>query len=84
MPDKQSIGIYLDERSVDELDERKRERDRLGRAGASRSAVAADCIAIGLVALEIVEDEMPHAGTREQRDAVRATLQRHFRDDHGT
>jgi len=84
MADKQSVGVYLDGRLVDKADELKRERDRLGRRGNSRSAVLQDSITIGLTALQIVEEEMPRAGRREQRDAVRATLRRHFVDDHGS
>lgn len=71
----ESVGVYLDEDVIDELDEIKRERDRLGREHASRSAVAADAIQLGLVALEFFEERDPRMPPASKRTALYQALE---------
>lgn len=74
MGDKQSVGVYLDESTIETADEVKRERDRVGRESASRSAVLADAIELGLAAMDILEDEDPYKPIQTQKHAVRQAL----------
>jgi predicted transcriptional regulator len=73
-----SVGVYLDDDVIEQLDEIKRERDRLGREHASRSAVARDAISLGLVALDVFGDADPRAPPATQRTATRQALERHY------
>lgn len=74
----ESVGVYLDDDVIEQLDAIKRERDRLGREHASRSAVARDAIALGLVALEFFDDADPRAPPATKRTATKQALEQHY------
>lgn len=80
MTEKRSIGVYLDEATIDELDEIKRQRDQLQRDSASRTAVAADAIELGLACLAVLDDEDPHKPIQPQKHIVRQALLDFYRD----
>lgn len=72
---KQSVGVYLDSEIVADLDEIKRERDRKNRDDASRSAVAADAIELGLVAMEFFESRDPDLAVPPRKTALHQALE---------
>lgn len=74
----ESVGVYMDDETIDRLDEIKRERDKLGREHASRSAVARDATELGLVALAFFEDVDPRAPPATKRTALRQALEQHY------
>jgi hypothetical protein len=74
----EAVGLQLDDEQIEQLDERKRERDRLGREHASRSGVARDALGLGLVALAFFDDVDPHAPPATKRTALRQALEQHY------
>jgi len=86
MADKRSEGVYAPERTWDAVDDRATKRRRRGMDGTTRSRVAADALALGIVALEILEEhgEARYRPQPEQkamlREALSDYLDREFRD----
>lgn len=80
MGEKRSIGVYLEEDTIDQLDEIKRERDMKQRDAASRTAVAADAIQLGLAALDVLEEEDPYKPIQPQTHIVRQALFDFYRE----
>ena len=83
MGDKQSVGVYLDASTVEEADTIKQQRDRLQRDSASRSAVLADSIELGLESLEWFEDEYPHTPIVPRKSMLRQALDYYDQVDSG-
>jgi hypothetical protein len=68
----------LDTELIDKLDERKRTRDARDSMTVSRSDVANEVVALGLVAAQLIDDHAPETHVRERRHLLRQALMDHF------
>jgi predicted transcriptional regulator len=77
----QSIGVYLDDDRIDDLDDLAAKRDAQTRYNASRSEAAADCIDFGLECVELLDEHCADMPDRQQRHLVRQALLEYLRDE---
>jgi hypothetical protein len=82
MSDREPMTANLDTDLIDRLDERKRTRDARDSMTVSRSDVANEAIALGLIAAELIDDNRPEMHVRERRHLLRQALLDHFRGEH--
>lgn len=77
----QGVGISLPDETVEELDEMTAEWDDRESRTIKRSEVAREALAVGLVALEELDDENPAMTTRQRKAIVRQSVLDHFEPD---
>lgn len=78
--DRTRVTVNLRDSVLEDLDDRKRTRDERSDTTISRSDVANETIALGLVAAELLDEEAPAMHDREKRSALRQALLDHFRE----
>jgi len=77
-----SVGVNLPEGLVDDLDDLKRARDAESLDSVSRSQVAREALDVGLVALQLIDEEYDQDfRARGRREIIREALQQFFRRD---
>jgi len=80
MPERTPMTANVEAELVEQLDERKRERDARDAHTVSRSDVANEVILLGLTAAEILDEEAPEMHVRERRSVVRQAMLDLFRE----
>lgn len=77
------VGFSLDPETLDALDDLKREWDSREARHVSRSEVAREALALGVLALEAIDKEYDRLSwsTRDRQAIVREGLQQYFEAD---
>jgi len=80
MDEYSAVGLHLPDDLIADLDDLAAEWDSREATPISRSTVAREALAVGLVALEVMDDEgLESLSTRERRAIIRQAVLDHFR-----